>query len=91
MVLRCGEKMLASNSRMFKSVPFIFWSTEVSESQILRAFDLSIHGLFIKDTTFQDLKNTFTDTPQLLVKEQNAFQKGQRIVLFPKFPCPGLT
>lgn len=55
------EKMLATNSKKFKSVPFIYWSTEVSESQIQRAYDLSIHGLFIKDTTFQELKNTFTN------------------------------
>jgi DNA-binding NarL/FixJ family response regulator len=54
------EKMLAANDRIFKSVPFIFWSTEVSESQIIRAYDLSVHGLFIKDTTFQELKKTFT-------------------------------
>lgn len=54
------EKMLATNSKIFKSVPFIFWATEVSESQILRAFDLSVHGLFIKDTSFEELKKTFT-------------------------------
>ena len=54
------ERMLASNSQIFKSVPFIFWSTEVSESQINHAFDLSVHGLFIKDITFQELKLTFT-------------------------------
>jgi DNA-binding NarL/FixJ family response regulator len=55
------EKMLATNSKIFKSVPFIFWSTDVSESQIIRAYDLSVHGLFIKDTTFQELKKTFTN------------------------------
>ena len=55
------EKMLATNSKIFKSVPFIFWSTDVSESQIIRAYDLSVHGLFIKDTTFHELKKTFTN------------------------------
>jgi DNA-binding NarL/FixJ family response regulator len=54
------EKMLATNSKIFKSVPFIFWSTEVSESQITKAYDLSVHGLFIKDSTFDELKKTFT-------------------------------
>jgi CheY-like chemotaxis protein len=54
------EKMLATNLKKFKSVPFIFWATEASESQITRAFDLSVHGLFIKDPSFQELKKTFT-------------------------------
>jgi DNA-binding NarL/FixJ family response regulator len=54
------ERMLSKKSRIFRSVPFIFWSTEVSESQIIRAYDLSVHGLFIKDSTFDELKKTFT-------------------------------
>jgi DNA-binding NarL/FixJ family response regulator len=53
------EKMLATNSKIFKSVPFIFWSTFISESQIVQAYDLSIHGIFIKDTSFEELKKTF--------------------------------
>ena len=31
-----------------KSVPFIFWSTSASESQIKKAYDLAAHGFFIK-------------------------------------------
>jgi DNA-binding NarL/FixJ family response regulator len=54
------EKMLATGKKIFKSVPFIFWATEVSEQQIIRAFDLSVHGLFIKDSSFEELKKTFT-------------------------------
>lgn len=53
------ETMLATNSKIFKSVPFI-WSTHVSEDQIIRAYDLSVHGLFIKDASFEELKKTFT-------------------------------
>lgn len=53
------ERMLATRSKKFKSVPFIFWSTYASEQQITHAFDLSVHGFFIKDNTFEDMKTTF--------------------------------
>ena len=53
------EQILSTNSKKFKSVPFIFWSTEASEAQITRAYDLSVHGFFIKDSSFDEVKNTF--------------------------------
>lgn len=52
--------MLEKNQKKFKSVPFIFWTTQASESQIVQAYDLSVHGLFIKDSDFNELKNTFS-------------------------------
>lgn len=54
------EKMLATNSPKFKSVPFIFWTTQASEEQIKHAFDLSVHGFFIKESRYDELKRTFT-------------------------------
>jgi DNA-binding NarL/FixJ family response regulator len=69
------EKMLATNSKIFKSVPFIFWSTDVSESQIIRAYDLSVHGLFIKDTTFVELKKTFTNILNYWLKSKMPSKK----------------
>jgi CheY-like chemotaxis protein len=53
------EKMLLANSKKLKSVPFIFWSTTASEEQILQAYNLSVHGFFIKDNSIHDLKETF--------------------------------
>lgn len=52
--------MLEKNQKKFKSVPFIFWTTQASEAQITKAYELSVHGLFIKDANFNELKNTFT-------------------------------
>jgi len=52
--------MLEKNQKKFNSVPFIFWTTQASESQIVQAYELSVHGLFIKDADFNELKNTFT-------------------------------
>src|ERR1044072_2794670 len=52
--------MLDTNKKIFKSVPFILWTTQASEAQIVKAYDLSVHGLFIKDANFNELKQTFT-------------------------------
>lgn len=52
--------MLKKNKKSFTSVPFIFWTTQASELQIEKAYNLSVHGLFIKDSEFNQLKNTFT-------------------------------
>ena len=54
-----SERMLATDSKKFKSVPFIFWSADATEEQITHAYNLSVHGFFIKETRFEELKNTF--------------------------------
>src|SRR5688500_11965308 len=33
------EKLMENDSLNYKSIPFVFWSTAASESQIRRAFD----------------------------------------------------
>lgn len=64
------EKMLAVNSKKFKSVPFIFWTAQASEDQITQAYNLSVHGFFIKETRFEDLKMTFTHILNYWLKSQ---------------------
>lgn len=71
------EKILASNSRKFKSVPFIFWSTHASESQITRAYDLSVHGFFIKDSSFAEVKNTFMHIINYWLKSRMPSKTGR--------------
>src|SRR6185437_7116892 len=53
------RQLLETNSKKFKSVPFIFWSSHATEEQITEAFNLSAHGFFIKEGSFKDLKDTF--------------------------------
>ena len=53
------KRMLGTGSKKFKSVPFIFWSADATEEQITLAYNLSVHGFFIKDTRFEERKNTF--------------------------------
>lgn len=43
----------------YKSVPFIFWSTDASEKQIQHAYDLPAQGFFFKPNNFEDLCETF--------------------------------
>jgi CheY-like chemotaxis protein len=53
------EKILESENKKFKSVPFIFWSSNASDAQITRAYDLSAHGFFIKGVKFDEVKRSF--------------------------------
>ena len=50
------EKILVDPDISNKTIPFIFWSTNASEAQIKRAYDLSAHGFFLKSRTFAGLK-----------------------------------
>ena len=54
------QKLLESNSRKFKSVPFIFWTTNASDAQVEYAYNLGVHGFFIKGTSFNEVKSTLT-------------------------------
>ena len=41
-----------------KSIPFIFFSTAASDSQVARAYDMTVQGFFLKENTFQETKET---------------------------------
>jgi CheY-like chemotaxis protein len=53
------EKLLKTPNNLFHSVPFIFWSTYASESQIRKAYDLRAHGFFIKEVEYEEWKASF--------------------------------
>jgi CheY-like chemotaxis protein len=53
------QRLLDGHQKKFKSVPFIFWTSDASETQITRAYELAAHGLFVKDSTIEELKDTF--------------------------------
>ena len=44
----------------YKTVPFIFWSNSASDAQVKRAYDLAAHGMFLKGSTVDEVKVTFT-------------------------------
>lgn len=72
------EQILAKNSKKSHSVPFIFWSTQASEAQITRAYDLSVHGFFIKESTFDDIKNTFIHILNYWLKSKMPSKSGSK-------------
>jgi CheY-like chemotaxis protein len=72
------EQILATNSKKFKSVPFIFWSTQASEEQITRAYDLSVHGFFIKENTFNEMKKTFIHIINYWIKSKMPSKTSKR-------------
>jgi DNA-binding NarL/FixJ family response regulator len=72
------EQILTSNSKKMKSVPFIFWSTQASEAQITRAYDLAVHGFFIKENTFEEMKMTFIHIINYWLKSQMPSKTGSK-------------
>ncbi len=55
------ERILEDDLMNYKSIPFIYWSDEVSNSQIEKAYDLGGNGFFIKGNTFEAIKKSLTD------------------------------
>ncbi len=55
------KKLMGHDDTYYKSIPFIFWSTAASEAQIKKAYDLAGHGFFIKENSFEDLKQSLIE------------------------------
>ena len=55
------ERILEDNLMNYKSIPFVYWSDEVSNSQIEKAYDLGGNGFFIKGTTFSAIKKSLKE------------------------------
>ncbi|HUQ67596.1 MAG TPA: response regulator [Flavitalea sp.] len=51
------EKIINDISISDKTIPFIFWSTTASDTQIKKAYNLSAHGFFLKGRTYKDIKD----------------------------------
>ena len=43
-----------------KSVPFIFFSTNASRETVIKAYDLTVQGFFVKEHTLQKLQDTIS-------------------------------
>jgi CheY-like chemotaxis protein len=55
------SKLLEDTELNYKSIPFVFWSSEVSNKQILQAYDLGVNGFFVKGSTFDEIKQSLRD------------------------------
>lgn len=52
------KELLADEKLASKSIPFIFWSTAATSNQIKKAYDLAVHGFFIKGTTYGEMSSS---------------------------------
>lgn len=55
------EEILARADVKDKTIPFIFWSTTATQTQVKRAYELSAHGFFIKGRTYKEVKEAVTE------------------------------
>lgn len=53
------RRVLGVDNLYYKSIPFVFWSTQASREQIRKAYDLCVNGLFIKGSSMQEVKASF--------------------------------
>ena len=52
------ERILEDSTINYKSIPFVYWSDEVSKSQIEKSYDLGGNGFFVKGNTFEGIKKS---------------------------------
>lgn len=64
------ENLLKDPSTNHKSIPFIFWSSQVSQAQTQKAYDLGGNGFFIKESTFKGLKAFLTTIMEYWLKSK---------------------
>jgi CheY-like chemotaxis protein len=55
------EKLLKESSTRYSSIPFVFWSSAISNEQVQKAYDLGVNGIFIKENNFNELKQSLID------------------------------
>jgi CheY-like chemotaxis protein len=53
------RKIAANETLRMKSIPFIFFSTSASPTQVRDAYDLTVQGFFLKQPSFIETEKTF--------------------------------
>lgn len=54
------KKIVSECRRQVRAVPFLFFSTASGKRSVVEAFDLSIHGYFVKQHSVEELKHTIS-------------------------------
>ena len=55
------DHLLHHDSTRYTSIPFVFWSTTISNAQVQKAYDLGVNGIFLKENSFDGLKTVLGD------------------------------
>jgi CheY-like chemotaxis protein len=57
--LQFRQKINEDDHLRRKSIPFVFLSTAAERSQVVKAYDLTVQGFFIKPITFTAMQDSF--------------------------------
>jgi CheY-like chemotaxis protein len=68
--LELKRKLMEEDYINYKSIPFVFLSTSVSQSQIEAAYEVCTNGFFIKEATFEGLKQQLIDIVRYWLKSK---------------------
>lgn len=49
------QRLAKEDNMRYKTIPFIFWSTTASNTDIKTAYDSGGHGFFFKGSTYQEI------------------------------------
>ena len=52
------SKLKMDAALQLKCIPYIFFTTAANQKTVIDAYSLSVQGFFVKDTKFNDLKDT---------------------------------
>jgi PleD family two-component response regulator len=64
------KRLYEDDSLNYKSIPFIFWSSQASVEQIKKSYDLGGNGFFIKESTLSELKASLIGIMQYWLKSR---------------------
>jgi CheY-like chemotaxis protein len=64
------EKILKHDTMRYKSIPFVFWSSQISNSQVQKAYDLGVNGVFVKESNLAELKQSLIDIVRYWIKSK---------------------
>ena len=67
------EELLKDKNMNYASIPFVFWSTSASESEIKKSYDLGGNGFFLKGDSFHEMKESLLDIVKYWFKSKTPF------------------
>jgi CheY-like chemotaxis protein len=64
------KRLYEDDSLFYRSIPFVFWSSQLSKEQIKNSYDLGGNGFFIKESTMNGLKTSLIEIMQYWLKSK---------------------
>jgi CheY-like chemotaxis protein len=64
------RRLLTDDSLHYQSIPFIFWSSEVSTAQIKKSYDLGGNGFFVKENKIDYVKTFLSCIMEYWIKSK---------------------